>query len=113
MNPETNELEMGDIRSETQRTLENIRTIPEAAGSSLREAVRVGVSLASMKYFDAMNEVYRGFFPEDHPTRTTVGAQLPKIKVGIDCIARVRNTRRAHRARPSCPQGVGLRPHTY
>ncbi len=89
INPETNELELGDIRSETARTLKNIQAILVAAGSSLSDVVRVGVFLADMKDFDAMNEVYRKFFPHDPPARTTVGAQLPKIKIEIDCIARV------------------------
>jgi 2-iminobutanoate/2-iminopropanoate deaminase len=89
VNPSTNELELGDAGSETRRTLQNIKAILEAAGSSLRDVVRVGVFLADLKDFDAMNAVYREFFPEDPPARTTVGAQLPKIKVEIDCIARV------------------------
>jgi 2-iminobutanoate/2-iminopropanoate deaminase len=89
VNPSTNELELGDVGSETRRTLENIRAILEAAGSSLRDVVRVGVFLADIKDFDAMNAVYREFFPQDQPARTTVGAQLPKIKVEIDCIARL------------------------
>lgn len=93
INPATNELELGDIRSETRRTLENIQTILEEAGSSLRDAVRVGVFLSDMKDFAAMNEVYAEFFPKDPPARTTVGAELPKIKVEIDCIARVRKSR--------------------
>lgn len=94
VNPKTNELELGDVRSETRRTLENIRIILHAAGSSLRDVVRVGVFLADMNDFAAMNEVYREFFPEAPPARTTVGAQLPKIKIEIDCIARVRKARR-------------------
>jgi 2-iminobutanoate/2-iminopropanoate deaminase len=94
VNPKTNELELGDVRSETRRTLENIRIILSAAGSSLRDVVRVGVFLADMNDFAAMNEVYREFFPEAPPARTTVGVQLPKIKVEIDCIARVRKARR-------------------
>jgi 2-iminobutanoate/2-iminopropanoate deaminase len=89
VNPSTNELELGEAGSETRRTLQNIQAILEAAGSSLRDVVRVGVFLADLKDFDAMNAVYREFFPEDPPARTTVGAQLPKIKVEIDCIARV------------------------
>ena len=36
-----------------------------------------------------MNAVYSEFFSKDQPARTTVGAQLSKIKVEIDCIARV------------------------
>lgn len=43
INPKTNEFELGDIKSETRRALENIRAILEASGSSLRDAVRVGV----------------------------------------------------------------------
>jgi 2-iminobutanoate/2-iminopropanoate deaminase len=93
-NPDTNELEAGDIRSETRRTLLNIKGVLEAAGSSLREVVRVGVFLADIQDFGAMNEVYREFFPEDPPARTTIGAQLPTIKVEIDCIARVPKARK-------------------
>jgi len=88
-NPSTNELELGDVGSQTRRTLQNIEAILEAAGSSLRDVVRVGVFLADIKDFDAMNVVYREFFPADQPARTTVGAELPRIKVEIDCIARV------------------------
>jgi len=94
VNPQTNEYEFGDIQAETRRTLQNIRAILEAAGSSLKDVVRVGVFLADMKDFAAMNEVYKQFFIEDQPARTTVGAQLPKIKIEIDCIARISRRRR-------------------
>jgi len=89
VNPENNQLEFGDIQSETRRTLQNIRAILEAAGSSLKDVVRVGVFLADMNDFAAMNEVYREFFPEDPPARTTVGVQLDQIKIEIDCIAQI------------------------
>jgi len=95
INPSTNELELGDVGWETRRTLQNIRAILEAAGSSLREVVRVSVFLADIKDFDGMNVVYGEFFPEDQPARTTVGARLPKIKVEIDCIARVSEPRKS------------------
>ncbi|HUZ45809.1 MAG TPA: RidA family protein [Terriglobia bacterium] len=94
INPTTNEFELGDIRSETRRTFENIKIILQAAGSSLRDVVRVGVFLSDMKNFAAMNEVYAEFFPKDQPARTTVGVNLPKIKVEIDCIARVSKSRK-------------------
>jgi 2-iminobutanoate/2-iminopropanoate deaminase len=109
VNPQTNELELGDIRSETRRTLENIRAILEAAGSSLRHVVRVGVFLADITDFAAMNEVYREFFPEDPPARTTVGVQLPRIKIEIDCVALLR----ADKSRGRAPRTVipRRRPH--
>jgi len=89
VNPATNELELGDIQSQTRRTLENVRAVLEAAGSSMRDVVRVGVFLADLKDFAAMNEVYEKFFPVDPPARSTVGVQLPKIKIEIDCIAQL------------------------
>jgi 2-iminobutanoate/2-iminopropanoate deaminase len=89
INPQTNQLELGDIRSETRRVLENIQVILEAAGTSLKNAVRMGVFLADLNDFQAMNEVFREFFPADPPARTTVGCALPRIKVEIDCIAQL------------------------
>jgi 2-iminobutanoate/2-iminopropanoate deaminase len=109
INPENNQLELGDIRSETRRVLKNISAILEEAGSSLRNAVRMGVFLADMQDFDGMNEIFREFLPENPPARTTVGCSLPEIKVEIDCIARLnwtgqergrkRNISRSRRAR--------------
>ncbi len=90
INPETNQLELGDIRAQTRRTLENLRAILLAAGSSLQDVVRLGVYLADLNDFEAMNEVFAKFFPEGPPARSTVGAQLPKVKIEIDCIARLR-----------------------
>jgi 2-iminobutanoate/2-iminopropanoate deaminase len=92
INPETNQLEVGSIQSETRRVLKNIQAILEAAGSSLANAVRIGVFLADLNDFEAMNEVFREFFPSDPPARTTVGARLPEIKIEIDCIARVQKS---------------------
>ena len=81
INPQSNQLELGDIRSETRRALQNIQAILEASGSSLQNAVRMGVFLADLNDFQAMNEVFREFFPANPPARTTVGCVLPKIKV--------------------------------
>ena len=94
INPETDEMELRDIQAETRRTLENIKAILEAAGSSLKDVVRVGVFLSDMKNFAAMNEVYKEYFPTDPPARTTVGVSMPKIKVEIDCIAQVSMSRK-------------------
>jgi 2-iminobutanoate/2-iminopropanoate deaminase len=92
VNPATNEMEGDDVRSQTRRVLRNIRGILEASGSSLQHVVKLGVFLADIGDFAAMNEVFREFFPEDPPARTTVSCVLPKptMKIEIDCVASVR-----------------------
>ncbi|HET7295319.1 MAG TPA: Rid family detoxifying hydrolase [Vicinamibacteria bacterium] len=88
-NPATGELELGDIRSQTARVLENIRLILEAAGSSLDNVVRCSVYLKDIADFAAMNEVYAATFREPYPARTTVQVGLARgMGVEIDCIAR-------------------------
>lgn len=93
--PATGQMLDGDIRRETAQTLENIRTILEAADASLSDVVKVNVYLRNLDDFGAMNEVYQTFFPTDPPARSTIGCQL-RISIEIDCIA-VLNDRRPQR----------------
>jgi 2-iminobutanoate/2-iminopropanoate deaminase len=89
-NPRTGLLELGDVRSETKRTFENIRAILDAAGSSLDDVLKCNVYLRDIKDFTAMNEVYGAFFSAPFPARTTIqaGALPGGIAVEIECIAR-------------------------
>ena len=89
-NTKTQQMELGDIRSEARLELTNISTILKASNSSLENVVKVNVFLADLKDFEAMNEVYREFFKDNLPARTTVQAELlTKRKVLFDCIARL------------------------
>ena len=73
---------------ETQRILENLKLILEAAGSSLERVVKVNVLVHSMLEAPNMNEAYARFFPEPPPARTVCGARLPDgAKVMIECTA--------------------------
>jgi 2-iminobutanoate/2-iminopropanoate deaminase len=89
VDPETDQMSLGDIRHETRLVLENIRRILAACGATPADAVRCTVFLADAKDFPAMNEVYAEFFGDTRPTRTTVEAAFvaPGMKVEIDCIA--------------------------
>ncbi|HVH66674.1 MAG TPA: RidA family protein [Gemmatimonadales bacterium] len=62
----------GDIESETKTALQKIRSVLQAAGMELRDVVAVQVYLADIKDFQRMNGVYRTFFADPRPTRTTV-----------------------------------------
>lgn len=89
-NPETGKLELGDVRSETKRTFENVGAILQAAGSSLDDVVKCNVYLRDIKDFAEMNEVYETFFTAPFPARTTIqaGALPGGIAVEIECIAK-------------------------
>jgi 2-iminobutanoate/2-iminopropanoate deaminase len=89
IDPKTGKIVLGDIRNQTKLVLDNIAAILEAAGSSLDRAVKCSVFLKDIKDFAAMNEVYKTYFKENPPARTTVqaGDIFGGIGVEIDCIA--------------------------
>jgi 2-iminobutanoate/2-iminopropanoate deaminase len=89
LDPGTQELSPGDIKAQTERVLENLRGILQAAGSSLDKVVRTTVFLADMNEFASMNQVYARYFQQDFPARSTVqAARLPRdVRVEIDAIA--------------------------
>ena len=60
------------IEAQTRAALENIRKIVEGAGMTMSNVVAVNVYLADINDFAKMNGVYRTFFPDPKPTRTTV-----------------------------------------
>lgn len=87
--PATGAIVDGDIRAQTERVLENLKGIVEAAGSSLDRVVKTSVFLKDMNDFAAMNETYGRYFPSNPPARATVEvARLPRdVRVEIELIA--------------------------
>lgn len=89
IDPKTGEFVQGGIGEQTERVLNNLAAVLEAAGSSLDQVVKTTVFLADMKDFAAMNEVYGRFFSGVTPARATVAAAgLPRdARVEIEAIA--------------------------
>ena len=88
VDPQTGKVLPGTTASETRVILGNLKTLLEAAGSSLDKVVKVNVLLASMLEAQNMNEVYARFFSDPPPARTVCGARLPDgVKVIIECTA--------------------------
>ena len=78
----------GTIEEETERVLKNIETILEQAGSSLSCVLKSQVFLPDIGDFQRMNAVYRRFFPDQPPARSTVGIRLAgDFKVEIEVVA--------------------------
>lgn len=89
LEPATGNLINGDIRAQTERVLNNVQAVLEAAGLDFSRVVKTNVYLKNMSDFAAMNEVYAKFFKEPYPARATIGvAELPKnALVEIEAIA--------------------------
>ena len=89
LDPKSGELIGADIRQQTERVLENIKGILEAAGVTLHHVLKTTVFLKDMNDFAAMNEVYARYFTSAPPARSTVQvSRLPKdALVEIEVIA--------------------------
>jgi len=87
LDPKTQQLIEGDISKQTERVMENLKGIVEAAGSSLDHVVKTTVFLSDMNDFAAMNAAYVEMMGEHRPARTVIGvAELPKPGVLLTMI---------------------------
>ena len=87
--PGTRQLVGGGINGETRQTMENIKRVVEAAGSSMDQVFKCTVFLADIADYDSMNQVYATYFPSEPPARSTIagsGLALGAL-VEIECMA--------------------------
>jgi len=88
LDPANGELVGGDVKKATERSLENVKAILEAAGTSLDKVIKTTVFVKNMSDFAAVNEVYAKYFQKDMPARSCVQVVLPKdALVEIEVIA--------------------------
>lgn len=89
LDPAAMELVPGGVEEQTRQALTNLRSVLEAAGSSLAHVVKTTVFLQNMDDFPKMNAIYAEYFGENPPARSTVAvAALPKgALVEIEAVA--------------------------
>ena len=89
-NAETGET-TDDIKEQTRNTLNNLKRVLEAGGSSLENVVKVNIYLVNIKDRPAVNEVYQEFFPKNPPGRTCFGgAEFDgNVLIEVECVAAV------------------------
>lgn len=79
VNPETGNIESGDIAEQTAQSFANLKAILAEAGCTIGQVVKTTVFLADMSLFQGMNEVYKTQFTGDYPARSAVAVKaLPK-----------------------------------
>ena len=91
IDPRTGKIVPGGIQAETRQTLDNIKAILEAAGSSFDRAVQSFVYMVDIGEFAQMNQVYAEYFTHNPPGRTTVGVTaLPagaRVEITVTALA--------------------------
>jgi 2-iminobutanoate/2-iminopropanoate deaminase len=92
IDPKTGELVTGDITVQTDRVLDNLGAVLQAAGCSFGDVVKTTIYLVDLADFEAVNSTYAKRFNAAPPARATVQvAALPKgARVEIDAIAKKR-----------------------
>jgi 2-iminobutanoate/2-iminopropanoate deaminase len=84
--PETGEMPDA-FEEQVRQTLSNLKTILEAAGSGPDNVVKVNAYITDLTRFSEFNEVYKEFFQDAPPARTTVATALLGMLVEVDCVA--------------------------
>jgi reactive intermediate/imine deaminase len=82
LDPATGALVDGDIDVQARRAFDNLKAVAAAAGGSLNDVARVGVYLADLGDFAAVNAVMSEYFSAPYPARSTIQvAALPRSAV--------------------------------
>ncbi len=89
INPESGELNIGNIEEETHQVMRNLKAVLLEAGLTFDHVVKSTIFLSDMGTFAQVNEVYGQYFTSDFPARETVQVSvLPKnVNVEISVIA--------------------------
>lgn len=90
IDPKTGDLVSGDIKKETEQSMQNLKAILTEAGMTFENVVKSSIFVKNMHQFSQINEVYGAYFDADTaPARETVEvANLPKfVNVEISMIA--------------------------
>ncbi len=86
---DTGPAEKFEIGHHTTIVMDNVKKLVEAGGGTVDSILQLSVFLADIKYYDGMNQVFKTYFPNGGPARTTVAvAALPgNSLVEINCMA--------------------------
>lgn len=90
LNPDTMELVLDDIKTETKQVMENLKAVLKAADMAFEHVFKTTIFISDMHNFSKINEVYATYFNEESaPARETVEvANLPKfVNVEISMMA--------------------------
>jgi len=78
IDPKSSKIVAGGVKEQAGQCLNNIKAILESINHSMNDIVKINIFLKNISDIDAVNEVYRTFFPGYVPAQTSVEvAALP------------------------------------
>lgn len=86
VDPHTGKPVGGSMAAQTEQALRNLRSVAEAGGGRLENAVKVTAYISDLDLFAEYDRAYREFFGGSPPARTTIRCDLPGFDVEIDAI---------------------------
>ncbi len=88
-NPSTGQIISSDFEEQLRQSFTNIKSILEDAGSDISKVIKTTIFMVSGNDFAIINKVYKEFFSENPPARTTPQVMpFPAgILVSVECIA--------------------------
>ena len=84
LTPDGDSLADEPIDVQTERALDNLAAVLEAAGCGLEDVLKTTVYLADIDDFGEMNEAYAAYFESDPPARSAVQAGALPLGVGVE-----------------------------
>jgi 2-iminobutanoate/2-iminopropanoate deaminase len=90
MDADGNVVGEGDVGLQTEKVLENVKTVLEAAGGGMEDIVKVTVFILDMAQYDEIHEVRRRYFSEPYPASSMVEVSAlidPRLLIEIEAVA--------------------------
>jgi len=93
IDPNSGKMLEKDIEKQTKQVMKNLEEVLKEAGSSFDSVLKATIFLSDLSNFTTVNEIYKTYFSEVPPARSTVEVSgLPKDSlVEIEMVAAVKD----------------------
>lgn len=78
-----------DFETQARQAFKNLSFILDAANSGLTKVIKTTIWLKNTDNFESLNKIFKEYFPENAPARSTPVVDLPieRIQLSIEAIA--------------------------